>query len=86
MLLVLGATLIPFFANGRVGLLGPSFNNDSHFHLWAAEHLLAGEAVPQNVLGGGYPLGPHGLVAALASGSGSGIEAGFIALLMVISC
>src|SRR5919107_2937828 len=64
--LVLAATLIPFFANGRVGLLGPSFNNDSRFHMWAAEYLLAGRPVPQDVLGGGYPLGPHGLVAARA--------------------
>jgi hypothetical protein len=81
---VLAATLIPFFANGRVGLLGPSFNNDSRLHLWAAEYLLDGQPVPQSVLGGGYPLGPHGLVASLAAGLGTGVEAGFVALLMVI--
>ena len=82
--LVLAATLIPFFANGRVGLLGPSFNNDSRFHMWAAEYLLAGRPVPQDVLGGGYPLGPHGLVAALAAGLGTGVEAGFVGLLMIV--
>jgi len=81
---VLGATLIPFFANHRVGLLGPSFNNDSRLHLWAAEYLVAGLPVPQEVLGGGYPLGPHGLVAALAAGFGTGVEAAFVALLMLI--
>ena len=81
---VLGATLIPFVANGRVGLLGPSFNNDSRFHLWAAEYLASNETVPSFVLGGGYPLGPHGLVAALANGLGTGVEAGFVALLMIV--
>lgn len=83
-LLVLGATLIPFLANDRVGLLGPSFNNDSRFHMWAAEELLAGQPVPETVLGGGYPLGPHGLVAALSSGLGAGVEIGFGALLMIV--
>ena len=83
-LLVLAAALIPFFANQRVGLPGPSFNNDSHFHLWAAEYLVAGETVPERVLGHGYPLGPHGLAAALASGLGSSVELTFTALLMVV--
>ena len=82
--LVLAGTLVPFLANGRVGLTGPSFNNDSRFHMWAAEHLLAGEAVPANVLGGGYPLGPHGLVAAVARGLGTGVELAFMALLMLV--
>ena len=84
-LLVLAATLIPFFANGRVGLPGPSFNNDSHFHLWAAEYLLHGQTVPETVLGHGYPLGPHGLAAALASGFGSSVELTLTALLMVVA-
>ena len=84
MLLVLAATLIPFFANGRVGLPGPSFNNDSHFHLWAAEYLVAGQTVPETVLGHGYPLGPHGLAAALAGGFGMSVELTFTALLMVV--
>jgi hypothetical protein len=81
---VLAATLIPFVANGRVGLLGPSFNNDSRFHVWAAEYLATGQSPPSYVLGGGYPLGPHELVAALASGLGTGVAAGFVALLMVV--
>ena len=83
-LLVLAATLIPFLANGRAGLPGPSFNNDSHFHLWAAEYLLNGQTVPEVVLGHGYPLGPHGLAAALSSGLGSSVELTFTALLMVV--
>jgi hypothetical protein len=83
-LVVLVATLIPFVANARVGLLGPSFNNDSRFHLWAAEYLLAGRPSSEGVLGSGYPLGPHGLVASFSAGFGTGVEAGFIALLMVI--
>lgn len=83
-LLVLAATLIPFFANDRVGLPGPSFNNDSHFHLWAAEYLLHGQTVPETVLGHGYPLGPHGVATALASGFGSSVELALTALLMVV--
>jgi hypothetical protein len=84
-LVVLAATLIPFVANGRVGLLGPSFNNDSRWHLWAAEYFRAGRTPPSSVLGGGYPVGPHSLVGALAAGTGTGVEAGFVALLMVIA-
>ena len=83
-LLVLAATLVPFLANRRVGLPGPSFNNDSHFHLWAAEYLRAGQTVPETVLGNGYPLGPHGLAAALADGLGTTVELTFTALLMVV--
>ena len=83
-LLVLAATLIPFFANDRFGLPGPSFNNDSQFHLWAAEFLRVGQAVPHDVLGNGYPLGPHGTAATLASGLGSSVELTFTALLMVV--
>jgi hypothetical protein len=82
---VLAATLIPFLANGRIGLLGPSVNNDMRYHIWAAEYLLAGRPVPEYVLGGGYPLGPHGLVAALAAGLGGGVESGFVALLMAVA-
>ncbi|HEV7882175.1 MAG TPA: hypothetical protein VGO81_01330, partial [Solirubrobacteraceae bacterium] len=82
---VLAATLVPFLANGRIGLLGPSVNNDMRYHLWAAEYLLAGRPVPEYVLGGGYPLGPHGLVAALAAGLGGGVESGFVALLMAVA-
>jgi hypothetical protein len=81
---VLAATLVPFLANGRAGLLGPSFNNDSRFHIWAAEYLATGQSPPQYVLGGGYPLGPHELVATLASGLGTGVSAGFVALLMIV--
>ncbi|MEA2243658.1 MAG: hypothetical protein QOD24_3214, partial [Solirubrobacteraceae bacterium] len=80
---VLAVTLIPFLANGRIGMLGPSVNNDMRYHVWAAEYLLAGRSVPEYVLGHGYPLGPHGLVAALAAGIGGGVEAGFVAILMV---
>jgi hypothetical protein len=82
--LVFSATMIPFLANGRIGLLGPSFNNDSRFHVWAAEFLLHGQSVPEEVLGHGYPLGPHGLIAALSSGFGTAVENGFVALLMII--
>jgi hypothetical protein len=81
---VLAATLVPFLANGRAGMLGPSFNNDSRFHMWATQYLMAGQPVPENVLGGGYPLGPHNLVAALATGIGTGVEAGIVGLLMVV--
>ena len=66
------AASIPFIAAGHVGILGVGLVNDdmaSHLLLadWIAERFR-----PEPVLiDQGYPLGPHALVAGLASGIGS---------------
>jgi hypothetical protein len=77
----LGAA-IPFIANGRIGLLGVSLDNDT------APHLIWGEALRSPVVGHryglnlGYPLGPHSLAAALTSGLGVRMDLAFTALLI----
>ncbi len=66
------AASIPFIASGHVGILGVGLVNDdmaSHLLLadWIAERFR-----PEPVLiDQGYPIGPHALVAGLASGIGS---------------
>ena len=69
-LLLLAA--IPFFAAGHVGILGANVSDDMSQHLTAAWWLHNDtEQLPVAAIGGdlitsGYPLGPHGLAAALA--------------------
>src|SRR5207237_1772537 len=54
---------IPFLANGRVGLPGVSFDNDTSAHLLWAETLRSpAVGVRYGGLPTGYPLGPHSLV------------------------
>ncbi len=73
---------IPFIANGRVGLLGVSFDNDT------APHLVWAQALQQPVVGDryglnlGYPLGPHSLADVIARGFGVRLDLAFTALLI----
>jgi hypothetical protein len=73
---------IPFIANGRVGLLGVSVDNDTAAHLMYAEALRS--PVVRNAYGlpSGYPLGPHSLVDALSSGLGVRLDLAFTGLLI----
>ncbi|HZJ28657.1 MAG TPA: hypothetical protein VFD37_01555, partial [Solirubrobacterales bacterium] len=60
---VLVALSLPFLINGRWGIIGLGVNNDLGLHLAWAEWLRTGLGpVPDP----GYPIGPHGLVTALA--------------------
>lgn len=76
---------VPFVANGRVGLPGISVDNDLAVHLlWAAglqNHAIA-LLYPPNP---GYPLGPHSLVAALATLFGIGLSPAFTGLLIAVA-
>ena len=81
---------IPFFAAGHPGILGASVSNDMSQHLTAAYYLrtLQGE-LPVAAIGGdlintGYPLGPHGLAAALTRVSGLGEVRAFSAVTLAI--
>jgi hypothetical protein len=72
---------LPFIANWRAGPLGVSFNDDLGPHLAWAEALRVGNDVVFDTLEG-YPRGPHGLVAAIGTLSGTDALAGFMALLL----
>lgn len=76
-------TGIPFLANGRVGLLGVSFNNDLAVHLAWAEHLRSPALAGLYDLPPGYPLGPHALVASIGA-VGIGTDLTFVGLLIAV--
>jgi hypothetical protein len=78
---VAGASL-PFLANGRVGLPGVSLDNDIAFHLVWAEGLRSSLMSRLYRVSPGYPLGPHSLVATLASSTGLRMDHAFMALLI----
>ena len=71
-LLALAFSLIPFLVWRRTGILGEGMNNDSGAHLGTVLWLEHGRGpAPVGALGGplaqvGYPLGPHGIIAALS--------------------
>lgn len=66
------ASLLPFVVNGRAGIIGAGMNNDSGAHLGTAWWLIHAQGPqPVGALGGplvesGYPIGPHGIFAALS--------------------
>jgi hypothetical protein len=84
---VLAAALAatPFIAAGRVGILGVGLVNDD-----MASHLLIADWLgtrfhPEPVLiGQGYPLGPHALMAGLASLTGAELIDAFAGLVLAI--
>ena len=78
---VLAFCALPFIANGRVGELGASALDDLWFHMSQAE-VLRTEGTSRQVLADGYPIGPHAAVAALADGTGVGVDAAFTGLLL----
>src|SRR4051812_14318489 len=69
-LLLLAA--IPFFAYGNAGILGPTVTNDMSQHLTAVfwfrdpSGMLPVAAIGGNLIGTGYPLGPHALAAGIS--------------------
>lgn len=93
--LALAAPLIavaatPFFAAGYVGALGASVSNDMSTHLLGAFWVRTGDSLrPMAAIGGdivstGYPMGPHGLVAALTALTGAGEETTFSAITIAV--
>lgn len=62
--IALAMVAIPFVITGFWGLLGMGYNNDLGLHLAWTQWLAGGFGTEP---GGGYPLGPHGLVAGLAN-------------------
>jgi hypothetical protein len=79
---VLGGSL-PFFVEGRFGILGTGLNPDMSQHLFAADALAHGHGF--RLLDQGYPLGPHALVVAVSKPTGVSLVHGFDGLMLAIS-
>ncbi len=80
--------LVPFISSGRAGTLGVGYNNDMSSHLLWAEAYMSEAVAKITPLPGSYPLGPHAVVAALATGLGIRIDlvfAGFTLALPVLT-
>jgi len=72
---------LPFAVTGRWGMIGVGFNNDLGLHLAWAEWLRSGLG-PEPF--GGYPLGPHGLAAAVAAVPGLSLGQAFLGQIFAI--
>lgn len=79
------AVSIPFLASGRVGLQGVSLLNDTANHLLWAEGLRSARMAALWVPPGGYPLGPHSLVAAVGTLFGAPLDLVFTGLLLAVA-
>jgi hypothetical protein len=81
---VVGAALvaaIPFATSGRVGILGQGLvNDDMASHLLFTEWITSHAGPTPDLIKGGYPLGPHAIVAATAKVSGASLIEGFAGL------
>jgi hypothetical protein len=92
---VVGAALvaaIPFATSGRIGILGQGLvNDDMASHLLFTEWITTHAGPTPDLIKGGYPLGPHAIVAATTKASGASfIEAfaglnGAIAVLLALT-
>src|SRR5262249_4920747 len=84
LVVVVGAALvaaIPFAASGRVGILGQGLvNDDIASHLLFAQWITSHAGPTPDLIKGGYPLGPHAIVAATAKVSGASLIEGFAGL------
>lgn len=84
--LALAAASIPFLADGRVGLLGPPWDNDSAVHLLIAETLRSSRMAKLWPIPAGYPLGPHSLVATVGTALDLPLDMVFTGLLVATMC
>jgi hypothetical protein len=78
------ALSIPFIANDRVGVLGISFLNDTHWHLLLAEGLRRPAIQHLDTFGPGYPIGPHAVAATFAQLLGSDVDKTVTGLLIAV--
>ena len=67
-------TSVPFLASARVGVLGVSLLNDTHWHLLLAQGLLNPGIQHLDTYGFGYPIGPHAIAAVVAKGLGASVD------------
>lgn len=84
------AASVPFLVAGYAGILGVGDNNDMSAHLTAAWWLDARGpvrpmgALGDSIIGEGYPLGPHALVAAVSRALGISLVHAFDALTIAV--
>ncbi|MGZ4202453.1 MAG: hypothetical protein ACXVRH_10385, partial [Thermoleophilaceae bacterium] len=81
---LLAVASTPFVANARVGVLGISFLNDTHWHLLLAEQLRHPSYRALEPFGPGYPLGPHAIATTFAQLLGTGVDSGLTGMLMSV--
>jgi hypothetical protein len=82
-LVVLAIASLPFIANGRMGILGVTVDNDLGPHFLWADALRTGNDRVYHTIIEGYPLGPHSLAGALAAGFGTSVSTSFAAVMLV---
>ena len=80
------AAAIPFIVNDRVGVLGAGLvNDDMANHLLMADWAQNGTEPRPELIGDGYPLGPHSLAATLADLLGTGLVEAFAGLTLAVA-
>jgi hypothetical protein len=82
--IVLLLSSIPLFASGRAGILGAGNQNDMVQHLTTAHWLDARDSANSVLVRTGYPLGPHGLAALVAHGTGMSLVHAFDGVTLAI--
>lgn len=83
-LLTLLVASIPFIASGNLSVLGIGVNNDLAGHLHYAAWLEDPIGITPTEIKNGYPMGPHGLVAAIAKGIGAEPLSAMLGLLLAV--
>ena len=78
------AASLPFAAAGHLGELGVRVNNDLGIHLQNADWLRTHAGDEPIQVGQGYPVGPHGLVVAVAELTGANLREAFTGLLIAV--
>lgn len=77
---------LPFAIAGHVGILGAGLvNDDMASHLIIADYIADPAGVVPSFVRGGYPTGPHALVAAIAEGTGAGLVEVFAGLSLALA-
>lgn len=79
------AAAVPFAAGGGFEVMGTYVNNDIAFHLYNAEWLRSHEGIEPSQIANAYPIGPHGLVVAVAGLTGVDLPAVWTGLLVAVA-
>ena len=80
-LIAAAVVAIPFAVSGRIGILGQGLvNDDMASHLLFTEWIDTHSGPTPDLIGDGYPLGPHAIVAAAAKASGASLIEAFAGL------
>ncbi len=75
---------VPFIASGHIGVLGVGVNNDLAMHLDMTAWLQDPVGLRPTEIKNGYPIGPHGLCAAISEGIGAEPLAAMLGLILAL--